>query len=57
MRLLLDTHTFLWFVLNDRKIKGDKTRKSRILSPVLEIVVSWRTSSPALAPSRARDPS
>ena len=38
MRLLLDTHTFLWFALTDPQLSGTAT--SPIMDPVNEKLVS-----------------
>jgi PIN domain nuclease of toxin-antitoxin system len=38
MRLLLDSHAFLWFVLNDSRLSA--TAKAKIASPANEILVS-----------------
>ena len=41
MRLLLDTHTFLWFVLNDRQLS--RPADALITDPVNEVFVSPAT--------------
>jgi PIN domain nuclease of toxin-antitoxin system len=38
MRLLLDTHTFLWFVLDDPQLSG--SAKARIEDPANDILIS-----------------
>jgi len=38
MRLLLDTHSFLWFVLNDPQLSG--TAQSLIGDPANEVLIS-----------------
>ncbi len=38
MRLLLDTHTFLWFVLDDPQLRS--TARSLIEDPANEVEVS-----------------
>ncbi len=38
MRLLLDTHTFLWFVLNDAQLSS--TARSLIVDPNNEVLLS-----------------
>ena len=38
MRLLLDTHAFLWFIINDRSLTA--TARALIADPTNEIVVS-----------------
>ena len=47
MRLLLDTHTFLWFVLNDPQLSS--TARTLIDDPANDILISpavyWRSPS------------
>jgi PIN domain nuclease of toxin-antitoxin system len=38
MRLLLDTHTFLWFVLNDRKLSANAN--GHISDPNTDVLIS-----------------
>lgn len=45
MTVLLDTHAFLWFVLNDPKLSG--TAKPLIEDPTTDVLITTKTRSTA----------